>query len=344
MRTTKFRLALALGGSLLLLLLAACSGDGGNGDEGQPGASASTGASGTPVAGACGNAVLAEPIDDNLLPLVISSDLALGHNRRFVVAVYDQEASKPITDADLHLTFVCFDSKEGTPVFEADPQAITLTKTYTHTHEDGTVETHEAGETGAYITYVDFDRAGTWGIDVTGKTADGQDIGPARLTFSVGIKAAGLSISDPAPQSKQTILSDVADIREIDSSESPIPEQHNMTIADAVTSGKPTVIAFATPAFCQSQVCGPVKEIFDDLYNAYKDRANFVHNEPYDVKKMREGSCSSLGACLAPTVNEWKLQNEPWVFIVGADGKIAAMFDGIASYDEMEAALEATLG
>ena len=336
-----FRLALALGGSLLLLLLAACSGDDGNGDEGQP--SASPGASASPVVGACGNVVVSEPIDDNLLPLVLSSDLALGHNR-FVVAVYDQEASKPITDADLHLTFVCFDSKEGTPVFESDPEAITLMKTYTHTHEDGTVETHEAGQTGDYVSYVDFDRAGTWGIDVTGKTADGQDIGPVRLTFSVGIEPFGLAIGDPAPQSKQTILSDVADIREIDTSESPIPEQHNMTIAGAVTSGKPAVIAFATPAFCQSQVCGPVKEIFDDLYNAYKDRANFVHIEPYDVKKMREGSCSSLGACLAPTVNEWKLQNEPWVFIVGADGKVAAMFDGIASYDEMETALKATLG
>jgi hypothetical protein len=342
MPTTKFRLALALGGSLSLLLLAACSGDGGNGDEAQPGASASTGASGTPVAGACGNAVLAEPIDGNLLPLVLSSDLALGHNR-FVVAVIDQEASRPVTDADLHLTFVCFDSKEGTPVFESDPEPITLMKTYTHTHEDGTVETHEAGESGTYVSYVDFDRAGTWGIDVTGKAADGQDIGPARLTFSVGVKAAGLAAGDPAPQSKQPILSDVADIREIDTSEFPIPEQHNMTIADAVASGKPTVIAFATPAFCQSQVCGPVKEIFDDLYNAYKDRANFVHIEPYDVNKMREGSCSSLAACLAPTVNEWKLQNEPWVFVVGADGKIAAKFDGIASYDEMETALKAAL-
>ncbi len=336
--------AFALGAPVALLLIAACSsGDGG--DDAQPSATAgaSPGASGTPVVGACGNAVLTEQIDDNLLPLVLSSDLALGHNR-FVVAVWDQEASQPVTDAELHLTFICFDSKEGTPVFDADPDAITLTKTYTHTHEDGTVETHEAGETGAYATYVDFDRAGTWGIDVTGKTADGKDIGPARLTFSVGLKPVGLAPGDPAPKSEQPILSDVSDIRDIDSSEKPIPEQHNMTIAEAVASGQPTVIAFATPAFCQSQVCGPIKEIFDDLYNAYKDRAHFVHVEPYDVKKMRAGDCDSLATCLVPTIKEWKLESEPWVFIVGPDGNVAAKFDGIASYDEMEFALKAALG
>jgi len=37
------------------------------------------------------------------------------------------------------------------------------------------------------------------------------------------------------------------------------------------------------------------------------------------------------------------LQSEPWVFVVDAQGNIAAKFDGIVSYEELEAALQAVL-
>jgi hypothetical protein len=65
--------------------------------------------------------------------------------------------------------------------------------------------------------------------------------GSASRRFSVGV-------GDPAPRSVQTILSDVFDIKEIDTFDPPKPDMHDMTIADAVTSGKPSVIVFATPA------------------------------------------------------------------------------------------------
>ncbi|MEO6197708.1 MAG: hypothetical protein ABIP58_06320 [Dehalococcoidia bacterium] len=319
------------------LLLAACSSGSGDEDAITPAPSASG-------AGAnCSAEVVHEPIEDEVLPLVISSDLALGENR-FVIGLIDQGTQQALTGADVHLQFLCFDTEEGTPAFEADPDAITLTKNYTHTHEDGVVETHEAGETGAYVTYVNFDRTGDWGIVVTGKTADGRDIGPVRPTFSVNATAAGLALGEAAPLSEQPTTSSGVDLSLLDTSEVPNPTQHEMTVAEAVASGKPTVVAFVTPAFCQSQICGPVKGIFDDLNTAYEGQANFIHIEPYDVSRMRDGSCESIAACLVPTVNEWRLQTEPWVFIVGSDGSVAAKFDGIASYEEMDAAMKRVLG
>ncbi|MCI0843336.1 MAG: hypothetical protein J4N36_06190, partial [Chloroflexi bacterium] len=148
-----------------------------------------------------------------------------------------------------------------------------------------------------------------------------------------------LAIGDPAPLSEQLLLSDVDDITEIDTSEIPIPEQHDMTVADAVTSGKPTVIAITTPAFCESQICGPTKTFFDDLYSQYGDVANFVHVEPYQVQPVRDGECAQLSDCLNPIVDEWRLQSEPWVFIVDAEGNIAAKFDGLVTFEELEQAL-----
>lgn len=281
------------------------------------------------------------PIDSELLPIVISSDMAVGENR-FQVGLINQTDSTQVLGADLHLRFFLVNGQQRTLKFEADPDPIVLTKSYTHTHDDGTIETHEAGETGAYVAYVDFDTAGDWGVEVTGTTADGQELEPLTPTFNVLQTSFSLAIGDPAPQTEQPTIAD-SDIDDIDTSQDPIEEQHNMTIKEAVTSGRPTVISFSTPAFCVSQICGPSKEVFDDLYEAYKDDANFVHVEPYDIAKMRAGECQQLADCLVPAINDFRLQSEPWIFVIDADGKIAAKIDGICSYEEVETALKAVL-
>lgn len=283
--------------------------------------------------------VVLTPLPDGaLLPTVISGDLAVGENR-FLVGLVDQETGALVLDADLALAFFLLDSDEGTLKFEREAEPMVITRSYTHTHEDGQLETHEAGEVGAYRTTADFDVAGLWGVEVTGTTADGQALEPLRPTFSVNEESFGFAIGDPAPLSEQLLLSDVDDITEIDTSENPIPEQHDMTVADAVTSGKPTVLAITTPAFCESQICGPVKLFFDDLYSQYGDVAHFVHVEPYEVQPVRDGECAQLSDCLNPIIDEWRLQSEPWVFIVDADGNIAAKFDGLVTFEELEEAL-----
>jgi hypothetical protein len=138
---------------------------------------------------------------------------------------------------------------------------------------------------------------------------------------------------------------------------------HDKTIAEAVTSGKPTVIAFATPAFCTSQLCGPAKEIFDELYGKYKEQMNFVHVEPYSLTEARAGK----GLCPIPIMNvnyaanpgqgcpvvpaeqippadqSWNLSTEPWVFVVDKDGNIAAKFESAFSGQELEDALKLVL-
>jgi hypothetical protein len=312
------------------------------------------------LAAACGSSgddspsqtgIVTTPIDSRYLPVVISEDLAVGKQRFQVGLIDQQDGNTPVNGAKLHFKFYLLnaDGHTATAKFDIDPTAVTITKSYTHTHEDGTVETHQAGETGAYITYVNFDTAGFWGVEVTGTLADGTSIiadgqEPVRPYFEVSEKSYGLAVGDPAPASTQTVIADVSDIRSIDTSQTPIPEEHNMTVAQAITSGKPTVIAFATPAFCVSQLCGPTKEIFDGLYDKYKGQANFLHIEPYDVDKVRAGECTNLGDCVVQAMYDFKLSGEPWVFIIDAQGKIAAKYDGIVSEAEMEQGLQAVLG
>ena len=99
------------------------------------------------------------------------------------------------------------------------------------------------------------------------------------------------------------------------------------------------MIAFATPAFCQTQFCGPVMEtVVIPAWQRYRDRVQFIHVEPWDLTKARNGSLVPVDA-----VQQWGLLSEPFVFVIDADGKVAAKFEGIVGADELDAAIEQVL-
>ena len=343
----------------LALLAAACGGGEESPAQQTPTAS---GPASCPSAENAGKLVLT-PTTADYFPAVVSSDsdLAVGPNR-FVVGLLDSSQA-PVSGAQLHFRFFCV-TESGDKLFksEADAKAITIQKSFTHTHTDGTVESHAAGELGVYVTNVDFDSPGLWGVEVSG-TLNGEDLETQAPVFVVREESLSPAIGDPAPPSVQPLLKDVADITQIDTSDPPNPAMHQMTIADAVKSGKPSVIVFATPAFCISQVCGPTKSVVDELFAKYQGQANFIHVEPYFIPEARSGK----GLCLLPIMNlqiasqpsqgcpqiaaadlppagqSWNLETEPWVFIVDAQGKIAGKFEAVVSYDELEQALEPLL-
>jgi hypothetical protein len=94
---------------------------------------------------------------------------------------------------------------------------------------------------------------------------------------------------------------------------------HRINIADAVTSGKPTVILFATPRFCTTRTCGPSHQVVMSLAQNYADRVNFIHVEVYkDFETFAP----------ADAMLEWNLRTEPWLFFVDANGVIVDKFEG----------------
>jgi hypothetical protein len=283
-------------------------------------------------------------IPGNYVPLVLNETVVVGDNR-FVMGLLHAEDNTPAVGAKMHLRFFQLnaDNTAGPLKFEKDAEAITITKSYTDRHADGTVEQHKAGETGAYVAQATFDAAGNWGVEVTGTDPNGKALDTVHLGFPVEATDPGIAIGSKIPASQQKTLRDVTDIHDIDTSVTPIPAQHDKTVAEAIANGKPTVIAFATPAYCTSQICGPTKDIFDAVYEVYRDRVNFVHIEPYDVPKMAAGQCPNLGDCAVQAGADFKLHSEPWVFVADSQGILRAKFDGIVSEDELKAAVEAVL-
>lgn len=282
------------------------------------------------------------PTSGELSPTVISQDLATGENR-VVIGLLDADGF-PVADADLSAEFHrVLENNETELVTETELTPVTVERSFTHFHEGGEVHIHEIGELGVYVAYVEFDTAGRWQVFVSGTAAD-QALERSPFLFEVREEPLAPAVGEPAPQSVQLTLDDVEDITQIDTSPEPNADMHNMTIAEAVTSGRPTVIVFATPAFCASQICGPTKEVVDQMYEEYGDSVNFVHVEPYDVAKARAGECQPLSDCIVPLLTEeWNLQSEPWVFTVDAEGNIAGRFEGVLSAQELEENLQTLL-
>ena len=122
----------------------------------------------------------------------------------------------------------------------------------------------------------------------------------------------------------------------------PDPDLYRLSIAEAVASGKPLVVAFSTPAYCTTATCGPQLDVIKRLRDRHADRANFIHVEVYDNPHEIQGDLSN--ARIAPAVTEWGLPSEPWTFIVDADGLVSAKFEGFATRDELEESLLAVAG
>jgi hypothetical protein len=157
---------------------------------------------------------------------------------------------------------------------------------------------------------------------------------PVRLAVIVEEAATTPAVGSAAPRSRNLIASDVKDLRQIDTSPRPDPRLHQVRIADAIAQGKPQLIVFATPQFCTSRMCGPVVDIVRTLLPAYGKQVAITHQEIWqDFASKRAFS----------TVDEWRLQSEPWIFVVDGQGIIRAKFEGLVTERELESALQQIL-
>ena len=132
---------------------------------------------------------------------------------------------------------------------------------------------------------------------------------------------------------------DVADLTEISTGPEPLPEMYQTSVAEALSEGRPFLVVFATPAFCQSRICGPVVETVASLIPDYGEDVAFIHIEPFDLDLIRGGGK------FEPSVEAkaWGLPSEPRVFLVDASGRLTAKFEGIVTLEELQEAIRTTL-
>lgn len=277
--------------------------------------------------------------DSDITPIPIQHTLEAGDDR-FSLALQDNH-DQLILHANVNFSFYKIDGEKGTLITTTLGTYVGFDTSSVEEMADGTRRTITGPEVGAYVARVNFDQSGDWGVEASGDIA-GKPFGPIRFRFDVLEKGLDKvpAIGDPAPRSKQLTLRDVKDVSEIDTTNPPNPGMHNMTVAEALDTGKPIVVAFTTPAFCTSRTCGPVTDkVVVPLFKKYEDRVIFIHIEPYDLKQAR----SSGQLEPVPAMIEWGLPTEPWVFVVDKQGRIVGKFEGIMGLDEVEAVLQQVL-
>jgi hypothetical protein len=102
-------------------------------------------------------------------------------------------------------------------------------------------------------------------------------------------------------------------------SDAPVCSMHAVSLDKALTNGKPTVITFAAPAYCQSETCGPVVRLIEKQAERVGSKANFIHVEAYDKDKV---------GVLTKPLTEWKFLIEPWTYFIDAKGVVKSRLPG----------------
>ena len=138
------------------------------------------------------------------------------------------------------------------------------------------------------------------------------------------------------PSRNPTIASAGGDLAKLTTRVPPDRALLRYSVAESLAAHKPFVLVFATPKFCTSRTCGPVVDVVDRVRQQFaRTGIRFIHVEIY------ENNNPSLG--VNRWVHEWKLPTEPFVFLVGRDGRIKAKFEGSVSVAELAAAVRAKL-
>ena len=110
-----------------------------------------------------------------------------------------------------------------------------------------------------------------------------------------------------------------------------VAPQPDLDVLSRNELGQPSLVFFATPAFCQTGSCAPALESLVGVEAEYADRVVFVHAEVFT---------DLTATTVAPAVDALGLTFEPALFITGADGVIRERIDGLWDVTELREQLD----
>jgi hypothetical protein len=301
----------------LALILASCGGEGGDRE--------------TPPASS-----------DELIVEPASYELIAGEPSRFIAGLLTPDQLF-VSYGTVEIRFLYLGTEQDTGTAEPGPRA---TADFLQIEGDPGESTDQpsAGPPshgrGVYSAEVTFDRAGFWAADVTAQVeGKGELVGNG--AFEVLEDNVVPAPGDDAPRTENLVLSSKDAPRQAIDSRAQggqrIPDEilHETTIAESIRRGEPALVVFSTPVYCISRFCGPITDMIEELARDYRGRANFMHVE---IWRNFEGKVINKGA--ADWIYREKDLLEPWVFLIGADGKIIERWDNVATRAEIEPLLE----
>jgi hypothetical protein len=234
-------------------------------------------------------------------------------------------AGNQIGDADVALYFAR--DRDG-PVQGPLPARVASLETKPAYRARGSEGPGEA--TTAYVVpRVEFDRRGPWLAIAILKGPRGLE--SSRVPSpTVGRRPGIPKVGQRAPAIHTPTAADAGgDLAAIDTRVPP-DQMHAADFGD-VLGRKPVALVFATPALCQSRVCGPFVDIAQQFADEYGDRVEFIHMEVYNDNDPGKG--------IRPQLRAYGLPTEPWTFLIDRDGVVRERIEGAYGVSELEAAV-----
>jgi hypothetical protein len=184
-----------------------------------------------------------------------------------------------------------------------------------------------------YAAQVPFAKTGRYAVMAV-TLVDGKPVAaPGQLEVIASSEDGIPQVGEPAPKvTTDTLASAGGDAEAIDTRR-PTSDMHADFSEQA--GKKPVALLFATPQLCQSRVCGPVVDVALQLRSRYGDQVEFIHQEVYTDNDPNKG--------LRKPLQEFRLQTEPWLFVVGKDGRVTARLEGSFGLNAFEQALKTAL-
>ncbi|HVD70050.1 MAG TPA: hypothetical protein VNG34_04285 [Actinomycetota bacterium] len=305
----------------LVLMAAACTGGGSDANTPTTAAPTSSAAS-------------------NFAAQIVPDDFAVNRPERVQVGIFSstQDAGVQVVSfGDISVDFA-YRGTDGSAAAQPGPSTTFsyLPAPMSPADGQGPALTNPSDAAGVYQGEgIRFDKVGVWTATID---ADVDTIGPLTLETNFAVRDQPAL---PAPGQKalktENLTVDSKDVKPVsidsraqDGDPIPDPELHQWTIADAIAQGRPALVLFATPVYCQSHFCGPSVEALQQLAADYPDKAVYIHVEiwrDYNKSVVNQGAA------------DWLYRNdnltEPWLYLIDDKGVIADRWGPLFDTDEV---------
>ena len=325
MRATAVRSLTPLGVALfgMALITAGC---GGSSDSTSPtGEAAAPSAKSFPSpAGRTLEQIAADEGAESDLVVAPASQVFHQGENRFGFGVFTV-SREPVTDAEVAL-YVARPDEPARGPYPASTESLAVDAPF----QSRSTSTDPDAAQVVYAAAVDFGGKGEWRILALVKEGGGYSYTPVPSAVVDAFPQVPKE-GRKAPIINTPTADDVGgDLSQIDTRQPP-STMHEDDFADAIGK-EPIVLLFATPALCSSRVCGPVVDIAEQVKAERGDEAAFIMQEIYKDNMVDKG--------LREQVKTYRLPSEPWLFVIGTDGKISTEIEGAFSEGELNAALD----
>lgn len=139
--------------------------------------------------------------------------------------------------------------------------------------------------------------------------------------------SAGFTVGSRAPSLPTKTLADGGgDFSKVTTYRQPDPRMYQYSIDQALLSGKPVVLEFATPGHCTN--CDEQLQMFTGILDNYQSQMIFIHIDQYKNPQAYKA---------------YQVMGDPWTYIIDKNGIVRFERPGRMLYGELDRAIKQVL-